>query len=148
RYDVIRPPHVRLRTIAGSNHAAPVSILALPCFRYCVFRNTDCASADITVLAAAPGAIHHSAGSRFGRRHYGSFARRQACREMGPAGRGRESSRRRCFRRHHRGLGAHDDHMLLFAPASTFTAHTLLHEKLPYDPKELTPIARVTNTLI
>ena len=25
-------------------------------------------------------------------------------------------------------LGAHDDHMLLFAPASTFTAHTLLHE--------------------
>jgi tripartite-type tricarboxylate transporter receptor subunit TctC len=45
-------------------------------------------------------------------------------------------------------LGARDDHMLLFAPASTFTAHTLLHEKLPYDPKELTPIARVTNTLI
>jgi tripartite-type tricarboxylate transporter receptor subunit TctC len=45
-------------------------------------------------------------------------------------------------------LGAHDDHMLLFAPASTFTAHPLLHEKLPYDPKELTPIARVTNTLI
>src|SRR5262245_1753676 len=85
RYDVIRPTHVRLRTIAGSNHAAPVSILALPCFRYRVFRNTDCASADITVLAAASGAIHHSAGSRFGRRHYGSFARRQACREMGPA---------------------------------------------------------------
>src|SRR5262245_65968080 len=45
-------------------------------------------------------------------------------------------------------LSAHDDHMLLFAPASTFTAHPLLHEKLPYDPKELTPIARVTNTLI
>jgi tripartite-type tricarboxylate transporter receptor subunit TctC len=45
-------------------------------------------------------------------------------------------------------LSAHDDHVLLFAPASTFTAHTLLHEKLPYDPKELTPIARVTNTLI
>src|SRR5689334_11648168 len=45
-------------------------------------------------------------------------------------------------------LGAHDDHILLFAPASTFTAHSLLHEKLPYDPKELTPIARVTNTLI
>jgi tripartite-type tricarboxylate transporter receptor subunit TctC len=45
-------------------------------------------------------------------------------------------------------LNAHDDHVLLFAPASTFTAHPLLHEKLPYDPKELTPIARVTNTLI
>ena len=39
-------------------------------------------------------------------------------------------------------------HVLLFAPASTFTAHTLLHDKLPYDPKELVPIARVTNTLI
>ena len=45
-------------------------------------------------------------------------------------------------------LNAHDDHVLLFAPASTFTAHSLLHEKLPYDPKDLTPIARVTNTLI
>src|SRR5215510_1932748 len=45
-------------------------------------------------------------------------------------------------------LGAHDDHMLLFAPASSFTAHTLLHDKLLYDPKDLTPIARVTNTLI
>jgi tripartite-type tricarboxylate transporter receptor subunit TctC len=38
--------------------------------------------------------------------------------------------------------------VLLFAPASTFTAHTLLHDKLPYDPKELVPIARLTNTLI
>ena len=31
-------------------------------------------------------------------------------------------------------LNAHDDHVLLFAPASTFTAHPLLHDKLPYDP--------------
>jgi tripartite-type tricarboxylate transporter receptor subunit TctC len=45
-------------------------------------------------------------------------------------------------------LSAHDDHVLLFAPASTFTAHPLLHDKLPYDPKDLTPVARVTNTLI
>jgi tripartite-type tricarboxylate transporter receptor subunit TctC len=45
-------------------------------------------------------------------------------------------------------LNAHDDHVLLFAPASTFTAHSLLHDKLPYDPKDLMPIARVTNTLI
>jgi tripartite-type tricarboxylate transporter receptor subunit TctC len=44
--------------------------------------------------------------------------------------------------------GAHDDHVLLFAPASTFTAHPLLHDKLPYDINDLTPIARVTNTLI
>ena len=45
-------------------------------------------------------------------------------------------------------ITAHDDHMLLFAPASTFTAHPLLHDKLPYKPKDLVPIARVTNTLI
>ena len=45
-------------------------------------------------------------------------------------------------------LSANDTHTLLFAPASTFTAHPLLHEKLPYNPKDLTPIARVTNTLI
>lgn len=45
-------------------------------------------------------------------------------------------------------LTAHDDHMLLFIPASSFTAHAYLHDKLPYDPKDLVPIARVTNTLI
>ena len=43
---------------------------------------------------------------------------------------------------------AHDDHVLLFAPASTFTAHPLLHDTLPYKPDDLAPIARVTNTLI
>src|SRR5712691_10145762 len=43
---------------------------------------------------------------------------------------------------------AHDDHVLLFEPASTFTAHPLLHAKLPYDINDLVPIARVTSTLI
>ncbi|MBI2716664.1 MAG: tripartite tricarboxylate transporter substrate binding protein [Rhizobiales bacterium] len=45
-------------------------------------------------------------------------------------------------------IGAKDDHVLLFAPTSTFTAHPYLHEKLPYDIKDLVPVARVTNTLI
>ncbi len=45
-------------------------------------------------------------------------------------------------------ISANDDHILLFAPASTFTAHPLLHEKLPYNIRDLVPIARVTNTLI
>ncbi|MCK9914549.1 tripartite tricarboxylate transporter substrate binding protein [Microbacteriaceae bacterium K1510] len=45
-------------------------------------------------------------------------------------------------------VGAKDDHVLLFAPASTFTAHPLLHDSLPYKPDDLVPIARVTNTLI
>jgi tripartite-type tricarboxylate transporter receptor subunit TctC len=41
-------------------------------------------------------------------------------------------------------IGAHDNHTLLFSPAGSFTAHPYLHEKLPYDPRELAPIARVT----
>ncbi|HEX5210288.1 MAG TPA: tripartite tricarboxylate transporter substrate binding protein [Pseudolabrys sp.] len=45
-------------------------------------------------------------------------------------------------------IAAHDDHVLLFAPASTFTAHPYLHAKLPYNIDDLVPIARVTNTLI
>ena len=45
-------------------------------------------------------------------------------------------------------VGAKDDHMLLFAPASTFTGHPILHDKLPYKPDDLVPIARVTNTII
>ena len=44
-------------------------------------------------------------------------------------------------------VSARDDHTLLFAPTSAFTAHPFLHEKLPYDPRDLVPIARVTTTL-
>ena len=43
---------------------------------------------------------------------------------------------------------ANDDHTFLMAPTSTFTAHPLLHAKLPYDPADLVPVARATNTLI
>ena len=45
-------------------------------------------------------------------------------------------------------LNAHDDHILLFAPASAFTAHAYLHDKVPYKPSDLIPIARITNTII
>jgi tripartite-type tricarboxylate transporter receptor subunit TctC len=45
-------------------------------------------------------------------------------------------------------ISAHDDHTLLFSPAGVFTAHPYLHDKLPYDPRELVPIARVSNTLV
>jgi tripartite-type tricarboxylate transporter receptor subunit TctC len=45
-------------------------------------------------------------------------------------------------------VSAHDDHTLLFSPASTFTAHPFLHEKLPYDQADLLPVARVSNTLV
>lgn len=45
-------------------------------------------------------------------------------------------------------LNAHDDHVLLYSPTSSFAAHPLLHAKMPYDVNDLEPIARVTNTLI
>ena len=44
--------------------------------------------------------------------------------------------------------GANDDHTFLMAPTSTFTAHPFLHEKLPYELKDLVPIARVSNTIV
>jgi tripartite-type tricarboxylate transporter receptor subunit TctC len=45
-------------------------------------------------------------------------------------------------------VGAHDDHVLLFAPSSSFTAHPFLHDNLPYQPSDLVPITRVSNTII
>jgi tripartite-type tricarboxylate transporter receptor subunit TctC len=41
-----------------------------------------------------------------------------------------------------------DDHVLLFTPTGTFTSHPFLLDKLSYDPGDLVPIARVTNTII
>src|ERR1700686_5366819 len=43
---------------------------------------------------------------------------------------------------------AHDDHVLLFAPSSSFTAHPFLHDNLPYKPGDLVPITRVSNTIL
>jgi tripartite-type tricarboxylate transporter receptor subunit TctC len=45
-------------------------------------------------------------------------------------------------------VSARDDHLLLFAPASSFTAHPYMHDNLPYRPEDLATIARVSNTLI
>jgi tripartite-type tricarboxylate transporter receptor subunit TctC len=47
-------------------------------------------------------------------------------------------------------INAQDDHTLLFAPVSSFTAFAYLHpeDKLPYDPRDLAPIARVSNTVV
>jgi tripartite-type tricarboxylate transporter receptor subunit TctC len=45
-------------------------------------------------------------------------------------------------------VSAHDDHQLLFSPTSSFTAHPFLHDHLPYQPSDLAPIARVSNTVI
>jgi tripartite-type tricarboxylate transporter receptor subunit TctC len=45
-------------------------------------------------------------------------------------------------------IGARDDHTLLYTPTSSFTAHPYQHDKLPYDVRELGPIARISNTLV
>src|ERR1700676_2096455 len=39
---------------------------------------------------------------------------------------------------------AHDDHVLLFSPTSSFTAHAYLHDNLPYQATALVPITRVS----
>ena len=45
-------------------------------------------------------------------------------------------------------VSAKDDHVLLLSPTSSFTAHPFQHEKLPYEPRDLNPIARISNTLL
>lgn len=45
-------------------------------------------------------------------------------------------------------IGARDDHTLLYTPTSSFTAHPFQMAKMPYDPTELGPVARVSNTVI
>ena len=45
-------------------------------------------------------------------------------------------------------VSAHDDHVLLFSPTSSFTAHPYLHDHLPYKLSDLVPIARVSNTFV
>jgi tripartite-type tricarboxylate transporter receptor subunit TctC len=45
-------------------------------------------------------------------------------------------------------VAARDDHVLLYSPSSSFTAHPYLRDNLPYKPSDLAPIARVSNTII
>jgi len=45
-------------------------------------------------------------------------------------------------------VGAHDKHVLLYAPSGSFTSHPYLHDNLPYKPDDLLPITRVSNTVI
>jgi tripartite-type tricarboxylate transporter receptor subunit TctC len=45
-------------------------------------------------------------------------------------------------------VSAHDDHVLLYTPVSSFTGHVFQHENLPYRDSDLVPITRVTNTVV
>jgi len=45
-------------------------------------------------------------------------------------------------------VSAHDDHVLLYAPSSSFIAHPYQHDNLSYKPADLAPIARISNTVV
>jgi len=45
-------------------------------------------------------------------------------------------------------LSANDDHTFLFAPAGNFAVHPFVYSKLSYDPKDLSPVVRASNTIL
>ena len=45
-------------------------------------------------------------------------------------------------------LAARDDHVLLYGPTSSFVGHPYTLDRLPYDPADLLPVARVSNTVV
>jgi tripartite-type tricarboxylate transporter receptor subunit TctC len=45
-------------------------------------------------------------------------------------------------------VNAHDDHVLFLGPSSSFIAHPYVLDKLPYDPRDLAPVARISSTVI
>lgn len=45
-------------------------------------------------------------------------------------------------------VNARDDHVLFFGPSSAFIAHPYMYDKLSYDPRDLSPVARVSATVI
>jgi tripartite-type tricarboxylate transporter receptor subunit TctC len=45
-------------------------------------------------------------------------------------------------------ISARDDHTLLYGPSSSFVGHPYQLDKMPYDPRELLPVARVSSTVV
>jgi tripartite-type tricarboxylate transporter receptor subunit TctC len=45
-------------------------------------------------------------------------------------------------------ISANDDHTLLYGPSSSFVGHPYQLERIPYDPRELQPVARVSSTVV
>jgi tripartite-type tricarboxylate transporter receptor subunit TctC len=45
-------------------------------------------------------------------------------------------------------IQAKDDHTLLWGPTANFVGHPYSLDKMPYDPNELVPVARVTGTVV
>ena len=45
-------------------------------------------------------------------------------------------------------LSAKDDHTLLWTPTASLVGHPYTLDKMPYDPKDLVPVSRVTSTVV
>ena len=45
-------------------------------------------------------------------------------------------------------LRVNDDHTFLWSPSGNFTVHPYLYQQLPYDPADIVPIARFSNTIL
>jgi tripartite-type tricarboxylate transporter receptor subunit TctC len=45
-------------------------------------------------------------------------------------------------------LSANDDHTFLWSPSGNFIVHPYLYQKLPYDPADLIPVVRFSNTIL
>ena len=45
-------------------------------------------------------------------------------------------------------IQAKDDHVLMWGPTANFVGHPYSLDQLPYDPKELVPVARVSGTVV
>ena len=45
-------------------------------------------------------------------------------------------------------ISAKDDHTLLWGPTANFVGHPYSLDRIPYDPKELVPVARVSGTVV
>ncbi len=99
-------------------------------------------------MAATDRQVHRDAwsGQRYRYRH--ALDRGSIEQALGPTGRRREPSRRRCLVAIAAFVGANDDHVLLAAPSGSFTAHPFIYKSLPYKPADLLPIARVSNTIV
>ena len=67
---------------------------------------------------------------------------------MGPGGRGREPQGADGIPAVTSFLSARDNHTFLFSFAGIVTFNHLLHEKLPYDPKELVPLTPVIDNFL
>jgi tripartite-type tricarboxylate transporter receptor subunit TctC len=45
-------------------------------------------------------------------------------------------------------VNAQDDHVLLVSSSAVFVAHPYLHDNLPYQPRDLQPLARISETIV